>query len=297
MPRLDYPEMPARKQPPSFGGALKVVDDRSSDYAKLLRQQYRQESYALESQFLTDDQFKNKISSLNARYSNIWSGQQAEVNAQKKEIERIRTMSGKGEIDPELGERAAWKSVLSPEAFSARYPDRVSMVPTKPLSSSAVRSATTLMGEIAAGAEDKRGLEWGTPRKTKESIIKQYIDWRAQIGYDSLDPIHQNQLDMRWDALMKADKVYRDWFSDEKKETPVAEVRSLRSKGRIGKAMQKRVVGAAALRSNITPLAKSVARSAGQYEPAAREAPSPEQLRATRTREAYEQGVKLGYWR
>lgn len=297
MPRLEFPEMPARKEAPSFGGALEVIQNQSNDYGTLLRRQYKEDSYALESQYLTDQQFKGKMADLNAQYSNIWSSYQSQAAAQTKEIERIRTMSGRGEIDPQLGERAAWKTVLSSEAFAARYPERVPTTPTRPLSSSAVRSATALMGEIAVGAEDKRGLEWGEPRKTKEGLIEQYIDWRAQVGYDQLDPTHQNQLDMRWDALMKSDKIFRDWFSDREKNIPVAEVKSLRSRGRIGRAMQDRVVGAPARRTNVTPLGKSVAESAGQRKQPAQRVPSPEQLKAAGTREAYQQGVQLGYWR
>jgi hypothetical protein len=73
-------------------------------------------------------------------------------------------------------------------------------------------------------------------------MIGQYTAWQDQVGYDQLSSQHQQQLDIRWDTVMRSDKQYSTWFSDKKKKTPIAEVKSLRSRGPIGKEMSKRFV-------------------------------------------------------
>ncbi len=294
MPGLQY------KQLPKLDEAQGTMKSRLSDMGTLLDRQYRNETYALEQEYLTDTQFQNKLMSVNARFKNQWSQFQTQHQAQLKEMENMRDAVARGQLDPDRAQVAAQRMVTSPEAFNAQYPgyDRVGAAPVRPMSSGAVRSSTALMGEIASGAKDKWGLEWGDPRKKKESLIDQYIDWRSQVGYDELPPTHQRQLDQRWDALMKSDVAYKNWFADKKKTEVIAEARSLRSKSKIGRAMQLKIVGPAAVRYNTSPLGRSVIKTnTPAVRPSTeRKAPTPQELKSAGNEAAYEQGKLLGYW-
>lgn len=293
MPGLQYQKLPKLDE------AQGTATTRLSDMGALMDKQYRDEMYGIEQEYLTDVQFDNKKSSINARYKNQWAQMQHQSKMQIKQMEDMRDAVARGTLDPMRAQAASQRMVLSPEAFAAEYPgyDRVGAI-AKPLSSGAIRSSTTLMGEIASGAKDKWGLEWGDPRKKASSLVEQYIEWRAQIGYDELPPTHQRQLDQRWDAMMKSDVAYKNWFADKKKTKVIAEARSLRMKTKFGRATQLKV-GVAPVRYNTTPLGRSVIEDntkkvAGPSTES--KAPSPEQLKSQGTEAAYEQGKLLGYW-
>ncbi len=288
MPGLDF------KQLPAFGDASKMLESRKHDYATLLKSQHRADAYSIERQILTDSQFTNKMSQLNARYNNNWKGFEAQSGSQLKELERLRTMAGRGEVDPQMAEQAMYKMVLPPEAFAAKYPNVRQTATARPMSAATVRSNTTLMLEFAEGAEDKRGLEWGDPYKKQSSLLDRYSEWRSQIGYEQLDLTHQRQLDQRWDAMMRSEKKFRDWFSDKDKKSVVAEVRSLRAKTAIGRAMQFKVVGP---RKDMSPIGSSINQTMVKRQaPAQFQAPTAEELRGQGSQEAYDKGKQLGYW-
>lgn len=301
------------QQLPKLDEAQGTMKTRLSDMGSLLDKQYRAESYGVEQEYLTDNQFQNKMSALNSRYQNQWSQMQAQQQAQNKEMENMRDMVARGQMDPQQAQMAAQRMVMSPEVFAAAYPKPGPMgaAPPKPMSSAAVRSSTTLMQEFASGAVDKRGLEWGDPRKKAGSLVNQYVDWRAQIGYDELPATHQRQLDQRWDALMRSDVVYKHWFADKEKKKVIAEAKSLRTKTKIGQAMQLKVAGPAAVRYSTSPLGRSVIKT--NTKPVQRPStdqnvPTAEQLTSQwekamssgaskEKREAiFEQGKTLGYW-
>jgi hypothetical protein len=236
------------------------------------------------------------MSQLNAKYNNSWKQFEAQSSSQLKELERVREMTGRGEIDPQMGEQAMYKMVLPSEAFAAKYP--TARATAKPMSAATIKSNTELMGQFAEEAEDKDGIEWGDPYKTQAGMLTQYSNWRSQIGYDQLSPIHQRQLDQRWDATMRSEKKYRDWFSDDKKTEVVAEVRSLRAKTAIGKAMQDKVVGTEVERGK-SPIGKALLGMMAWSKPRApaqTQAPSAEELKGVGTQEAYDKGKQLGYW-
>jgi hypothetical protein len=94
---------------------------------------------------------------------------------------------------------------------------------------------------------------------------------------------------------MRSDKKYSTWFSDKTRKKTNAEVKALRLKGPLGKEMSKRLVDQPprAVDSRIgSSIRKTMARQPQRQQP-----PSQEELKATRTPAAYEQGVKLGYWK
>lgn len=288
------------QQLPKLDEAQGTSKSRLSDMGSLLDRQYKNETYGIEQEYLTDAQFQNKMSSINTRYQNQWQQFQMQQESQFKEMENMRDMVARGQMDPDQAQMAAQRMVMSPESFAAAYPKPGPMgaAPPRPMSSAAVRSSTTLMGEFAEGAIDKRGLEWGDPYKSTAGLVNQYVDWRAQIGYDELPPTHQRQLDQRWDAMMKGDRRFKNWFADKDKTKVVAEARSLRMKSKLARTAQLKV-GVAPVRYNTSPLGRSVAEAnAKQTAGPSTEsmAPSPEKLKAQGTEAAYEQGKLLGYW-
>ncbi len=279
-----------------FDGSIQLLQRQNKDYAMSLMQQYNNEAESLEQQFISDEQFVSRRAALQAKYKNAYARREFASKQSAQSIERIRTAVAKGEMDARMGEQAVWKMVLEPEAYTAKYPkvDKPDD-PTKPFTGARVRSSSALMSEFIASAADKRGLEWGEPKKTKVSLVDQYTAWRDQVGYDRLDPLHQKQLDQRWDMLMRSDKIYSTWFSDKKGKKPIAEVKALRLKSPIGKEMSKRLVQQSP-RAVDSPLGASV-RKTMVKQPQRQQPPSQEELKATGSRAAYEQGVKLGYWK
>jgi hypothetical protein len=284
---------PAQPVPSGLAGSIQLLQTQNKDYAASLMQQYSNEASALEQQFISDEQFISKRASLQAKYKNAYAQREFSVQQSTQSIKRIQEAVAKGTMDARMGEQAAWKMVLEPEAYSAKYP-KVDK-PEDPMSSAAVRSSSSLMGEFISGAKEKRGLEWGKPKMTVESMVDQYTAWREQVGYDSLDPMHQRQLDQRWDSIMRTDKQYSTWFTDKTKKKPIAEVKSLRLKSPIGREMSKRLVQPPprAVDSRIgASIRKTMVKQPQQLQP-----PSREELKAIRTPAAYEQGIKLGYWK
>jgi hypothetical protein len=225
-----------------------------------------------------------------------------------KELEGLKGSVSRGEMSEQGAYQAGWKMVLPSEIYQARFPalsKEAGGAQARPMSAAAIRSAGDMMGEFIKGAEEKRGFEWGKPKRTQTSMVEKYMDWRSQSGYDQLDPMHQRQLDLRWDAIMRSDKVYRDWFSDKGKKKPIAEIMSLRSKGKIGRAMSKKFVPrqfSTGRPGSVTPIGgsfiKTMDQKAKRHLPATdTNVPSKAELESLATEEAYNKGVKLGYWK
>lgn len=283
---------PLPKTASGYSKAMQIQQNKFSDYQSLVDKQYENDRSTLGQQYLTDEQYQGKLSALQSQYKNMWAEYEAQHDQGINEIKRIQSMAAKGEIDPALGERAAFQMVLPPEEFAARYPERVQSTPTRPISAPSLASASGLMSEFITGAEDKRGFEWGDPHKSKEGMVKQYISWRSQAGYDYMDPMHQRQLDQRWDALMRSDKRFKDWFSNKKKSVVNPEARTLRMKTRMGRAMQKKL----GVSRNVSPIGKSIIGESHK-EAAPANVPTAEELRQGGGEKNYQRGIELGYWK
>ena len=294
MPGLETAQLPnqGQQQPQQqqVNPSIQMLQEQDQSFAKSLQQQYANEAQALEQRFMSDEQFTGKSAALQAKYRNAWLQRKFTSERSAKSINQIQTMVAQGRIDARAGEEAAFKMVMEPEAFVAKYPKRST---SAPMSSSGVRSSTSLMEDFMGGFEEKRGLEWGAPKKTKESMLDQYSNWRQQVGYDQLPAQHQRQLDQRWDSLMRADKTNKKWFGDDKK--PIAEVRAMRAQGKIGREMSKRLVRPSS-RAVSTPMGTSI-RKVMAKQPVKQADPTREQLQSAGSKEAFEQGVKLGYWK
>ncbi len=296
MPGFDIAQLPNQGQQPQqqqVNPSIQMLQEQDQSFASSLQLQFTNEALALEQQFMSDERFTSKSAALRAKYKNAWLQRKYSSERSAKSINRIQTMVAQGKMDARLGEEAAFKMVMEPEAFAATYPKQTTQRAAAPMSSAGVRSSTTLMSEFMQGFEEKRGLEWGKPKKTVESMLEQYSSWQVQVGYDQLDPQHQRQLDQRWDSLMRSDKTLKNWFGDNKK--PIAEVRAMRAQGKIGKEMSKRLVRPPA-RAVSTPIGTSI-RKVMAKQPVKQVDPTEEQLRSTGSEAAYKQGIKLGYWK
>jgi len=299
--------MAAQALPGSPTSPYEVIQGKYKDVKYLLGRQFEQDTRALQSQFLSDQDYQAKSVALNAHYNKLLQEQTFEHRGKIQELDRMKSSVSRGEMTDQAAYQAGWKMVLPSETYQARFPalKQERGAQARPLSAASIKSASDMMAEFISGAEEKGGFEWGKPKRTKASMVQKYVDWRAQTGYDQLDSIHQNQLDLRWDAIMRNDKVYRDWFSDKGKTKPVAEVVSLRSKGRLGKAISKKLVPrqrGSGRPGSITPIGTSFVKDLGQkgrkHLPATDpKVPSAEELKGEGTEEAYNKGVKLGYWR
>jgi hypothetical protein len=304
--------MPEKKFKDMPNSPYAVIQSKFKDMQYTLGRQFQQDERALQSEFITDNEYKEKSAQLNSRYNNILSGQTAEFKSRIGELNRIKAMAGRGEMTGQDAYQAGWKMVLPHETYAARFPKAARAgVRAQPLSASALRSARTMMGEFVAGIKEPGRLEkakWGTAQKAKSDMVGTYIDWRAASGYDSpeMDQRHRNQLDIQWDALMRDDKATRNWFADEGKREVIAEVRALRSRGRLGKIAVKKLgvdamIGAAKGMANVTPIGRSFQKElnskAKKHLPDTdKSAPTAEELRRKATPESFKQGSELGYW-
>ena len=274
-----------------YSKAMQIQQNKFNDYQTLVDKQYQNDLGTLQQQYLSDEQYEGKRAALTNQYKNMWAEYQAQHDQGINEIKRIQSMASRGEIDPSLGEQAAYKMILPPEEFAARYPHQRQPSQARPISAPSLKSAATMMSGIVGEAEDKRGFEWGDPAKTRKSMVTKYIEWRSQAGYDYMDPLHQRQLDQRWDSLMKSDDRFEDWFSNKKKSVINPEARTLRMKTRMGRAMQKKM----GVTRNVSPIGSSIIGET-RREAAPAKVPTAEELKQQGGQKAFMKGRELGYW-
>ncbi len=250
MPELQFENLPATQQDP-----MQHIANRSNQNRQLLQSQYKKDIGVLEKQRLTDKDFYGSVDQLNIKYQRLLDNEQLKNQQQIQQLQRVKSLVDAGQIAPDAGKQAMWRMALPPETEQAMFPTERAQAPFSigQLSSKAMDES---IEDYAGGAVDIPGFEWGPPKKTKESLIDQYVRWREYLGYDNLDPGRKRQLDTRWDADMRSNKRYKNWWSDDKKRIPAVEVKALRAAGKISKAMQNRFV------RNISPFGKSV----GQFK-------------------------------
>ena len=296
---LPYQQLPAQQQDP--WGTLQGQHEQEYGH---LKRQYENEARALESVQMSSRDFGQRASMLNAKHEGILNKFKLKASQQAQQLEQIDMLVQQGQIDEAAGREASWRLVLPQETERAMFPGQETQ--QTPYSMSQMRGAiSTSIDEFAQGAADVPGwsekMKWGDPQKETGSLVNQYMEWRELIGYDILKPVRQNQLDMQWDAKMRDEDKFDKWFTDDKKRTPLAQVSALRPTGRIGDAMKKRVVG------RLNPIAASIKKQKPSYgtrmpsafnalKQEAKEQPSADQLKRAGTEEAYNAGVKLGYW-
>ncbi len=308
MAGLPYQKLPAQQRDPST-----ILKSRQDQEYKYLQSQYTNEARALEQTSMSDRDFKQSVNQLNTKYAGLVNKFKLSAQQQTQQLEQIRVLVQQGNINEAAGREASWRLVLPQETERAMFPSQGAR--PQSFSMAQMRGAISdSILEFAEGAESDPAF-WtrrSKEQKTVPGLLRAYEGWRELIGYDNLNPVRQNQLDMQWDSAMRDDDKFEAWFTDDKQRTPLAQVSALRPTGRIGKAMRDRVLSSASTAvAAISPLGASVKKQKEDFrfsKPSAydiphvkpksepKEPPSADQLRRTRTPEAYEQGIKLGYW-
>lgn len=241
--------------------------------------------------YYTDREQKLRIRRLpkaqhNAELANMQSAYDAQkfrISSMRSQLDDIRR-SG---TDPTLRDEAMWRLVVPPEQAAAMFPTVKKPTERVPISPPSLKSHLKTMVKFAEAAPSIGEIftrEKFEPR-SQTDLIKQYTAWREAMGYANYTPGQQRQLDFQWDELMR-DRPKYEWNP----KSP--EILSLRTYG-------GRITGIAA--KKISPLAKSIEKGKKTWgwptltKPAYR-VRSESELRKQGTKEAYQQGIKLGYW-
>lgn len=237
--------------------------------------------------YYTDKEQKLRIRRLpKAQHNAELAGMQSAYDAQKFKISSMRSQLNnirRSGTDPTLIDEAMWK-LVAPEQAAIRFPTK--RIPTErvPISPTALGRHEEMMAEFAEAAPSVGEFftrEKFEPR-SQVDLVKQYVGWREAIGYANYTPGQQRQLDIQWDDVMKGRPKY-EW------DPASPQIKALRTYG-------GRITSIAA--KKVSPLAASIQKSWGRptlLKPAYR-VRSEQELRKTGTREAYQQGIELGYW-
>lgn len=256
MPGLQFQELPAAQ--------VNEVKDR-------LRSQWQIEANALNKSWFSDrGKFETAKAKLNAKYQRLEFDSLSQLQQQQQEQERVQQLI-KQPRKMGRAEEAGLRMELRPEAERLVF-----LEPAQPFSMSYLYSKTMMesIDYFAEAAPDAPGLEWGPPKKTKQGLINQYLQWRELQNYAVIkDARKRRQLDQRWDISMAEDPKYDKWWYDKKNRKPMFEIRTLRTPGDIGKTMRDRILGA----GGVTPMGASIgkAKSRGQKRSEQRQLPSP----------------------
>ena len=221
-----------------------------------LRSQWQIEADALNKSWFPDrGKFNTALAKLNAKYQRLEFDSLTQMQQQQQEQERVQQLI-KQPREMGRGEEAALRMELRPEAERLVFPPE----PTQPRPYSIAQLGSKAMAEsidyFAEAATDTPGWEWGPPKKTKQGLINQYLQWRELASYDIVGLHNQKLLDQRWDISMAEDKKFNKWWLDKRKRQPIAEIRALRTPGKIGKIMRGRITGA----DGITPVGRSITK-------------------------------------
>lgn len=302
MPGLSPEQLPAAQQDPM--GVLKGRLDQSERY---LKSQYSVELGSIQDQMLSDQDFNNKLNSLNSKYHGMLNQERYRMDQQVKSVQRIQSLVKAGQVAPDAGQEAMWRMVLPRETEQAMFPTgqkgqkglSIAQKIGGPLERSVLgfAEAASTIPKLFKSAENEP--------KTKPGLLEQYTRWRDFVNYDIAEPFVKRDLDMVWNQLMMSDERFDAWWSDKNKRKPIAEVKALQSQGRITGIMKDK----------LTPFGRSIVKEKSRgtvygwgrqgmtaipaYEPKLEqivEQPTAQQLQRQNTREAYERGKKLGYW-
>ncbi|KKK67373.1 hypothetical protein LCGC14_2954710 [marine sediment metagenome] len=237
----------------------KLPADQTDQVKTQLYSQWQIEARALSVRPFRSQQLANaELAKLNAKYQRLEFDAVTKLQQQQEEQQRVQELIGQGTQGMGREEEAGLRMQLGPEAERLVFPTQRAQ--GQPYSMSALQGAISeSIINFSDAAEDTSGWEWGPPKKTQAGLLSQYMKWRELISYDQINPIRQNQLDLQWDAYMRSDDRFDEWWTDDKKRKPIAEVSAERPTGKIGKAVRERVMSsAAAMTRQVTPIGSSI---------------------------------------
>ena len=235
MPGLPFQNLPAAQ--------VKEITGR-------LRSQWQIEARALSVRpFKSQEQADAELAKLNAKYQRLEFDSLSELQQQQR-VQQLISQPRERTREEEAGLRME----LRPEAERLVFPPEPTQQQPFSISQLGSKAMIESIDYFAESAPDTPGWEWGPPKKTKQGLVNQYLQWRELAQYDALNPRRQQQLDQRWDISMAEDKRFDEWWLDKEKRKPIVEIRALRTPGDMGKIMRGRITGA----EGITPLGRSV---------------------------------------
>lgn len=299
MPGLQFQNLPANRS---------KYEEQFDQVRQDLNASWQIEADALNrTWFRTKGQFDTALAKLNANYQQKELAARQKIDAAIKEEQQVQQLIKRGIQGISRKEEATLRLQLGPEAERLVFPPSVSAAPYSipAITSKAVMESIQDFAEAAPTATKFWTRRTKEP-KTQQGLINQYFEWRRLIQYDAVNPIRQRQLDMQWDAFMAGDERFDKWWSNKEKREPIVEIKALRTPGEMGKIMRGRL----GVTGRTTPFGRSIAKEkprghwfgfpGGPPPPAPVTKPTPpstETLRRTGTQEAYEEGIRLGYWK
>lgn len=176
-----------------------------------------------------------------------------------RKIRETRHLVDIGLLDPMEGELSVWRMALPKEVADSLPQLRAEAKPGAPLLPKTLESVRPSMSEFAEAAPSKGQFftrSKNEPR-TQADLLTQYEAWRQFIGYDGRNLTQQKQLDMEWDAVMKARPK---WQWDPASE----EVSSRRATGALSKAFVGRSGSTPGAWAKANPLASQIRREVDQ---------------------------------
>ena len=188
-----------------------------------LKSQWKIEADALGQSGLKTEQFKKADAQLVAKYKMKTLELDSAIGQQVQQVQQIHDMVQKQQMAKQEGFRQM-------QAASGGPVPRVQRAERKPFSWSQLNSMARSMEDFTEGFErDPRLFKWAKnePRKL-DSMLREYEEWLVENAYDTLTPRQQQQADLVWDSIMRADKRFSAWFSDKGKRKPIAKVKALR---------------------------------------------------------------------
>jgi len=310
MPGLQFEDLPAGQDP------LEIINQNTEDQLRRVRMETANASYALDQQkrYMRPEEYRQKRAQLDAQIDAKIYDYRFKKDLVNRHVNRVQDLMRDQSISAEAGQRALWEIAI-PGSTKQMGKEQ----PVTPYSPSYITSPGVIesMQQFAGGAQEDPWYKPGIDHKTKQGLLRAYSEWKSQVGYDYVgrNPrermVKQAQLDQRWDDLMRSDAKYSKWFIDKKKRTPISEVKSMRATGPLSQAMGRRLKQSPISQSMIQKKQQAEKKKAprktlaGYYGIPPKDRPplwkyehpdSPEALRKAGTKEAFEKGVKLGYW-
>lgn len=255
MPGLPFRTMPGAQQPEEpMRPGVRVQDPAQRMRGQFNQQrQYLHRQWRIEADALRIRPFKSQahadsaLAKLNSKYRMRELGVRQKLETQQQERQRVQ------QLIQQTGRRTPIQEValrmqLGPEAERLVFPPH-----QKPFTYTQIVGLADDMREQAGAAKQEPRL-WRGQKKTRKSLIKQYLAMVKLLGVSdprAFGPGRQQQFNDIWNRVMEMDKDFANWFDEQGK--PPSEMRVVISKGRIADAMKDKVIGK-------SPLGRSISR-------------------------------------
>ena len=177
---------------------------------KLLQNNFSEREATLRSYKLSPEEHNSYVSKLQMAYDDG----KLKIGQMKSIIDGINASMEQGIIAPEAGQQAMmalfYPQDVMAEAFpTVKQPAAINREPITPQQLSG--QYRPLMKDFAEAAP-RPGHFWTSKAnepRTQEDLIDQYVAFRENVGYDSMTPVEQRQIDSEWDGFIKTKKAYK----------------------------------------------------------------------------------------